>query len=201
MRILRSVVVVDNASTDATAQVARDAGAVVVRETRLGYGSAARRAISHLESLPQPPEIVAFVAGDGSDDPTDLDRLVQPIVNDNAELVVGTREPLGIWRKRASTQVALKLIGLLYRYQFEDLGPYRAIRFPALVALGLRTPGAGWNVEMQVKAVKLGLHIVEVPVSYRRRPTAGRSALGDAKEDLGSVGSVIFQIVRHATAR
>ena len=91
VRRIRSVVVVDNASTDNTAQVARDAGAVVLRESRIGHGAACRRALIHLESLPQPPDVVTFMAGDHTDDPSDFSRLVEPILVDNAELVIGVR--------------------------------------------------------------------------------------------------------------
>jgi glycosyltransferase involved in cell wall biosynthesis len=200
-RLVRSVVVVDNASTDNTAQVAMDAGAVVVREPRVGYGAACRRAVDHLGALPRPPEAVVFLAGDGSDDPGEIDRLLAPLRSDNAELVIGVRERDGVRRPRVRTKVALHLIGAIYRHQFEDLGPFRAIRFPALVALGMGDPAAGWNVEMQVKALKLGLHIVEVPVSSRplERPRASRAR--EVASSVGATGRVLFQIFRHATVR
>jgi glycosyltransferase involved in cell wall biosynthesis len=192
-RLFRSLVVVDNRSSDTTAQVARDAGAVVLHETRGGYGAACRRAVSHLEALPRPPDVVAFVAGNGSDDPNDLAALLRPI-GDNAELVIGVRHTVRALPAR--TRVSLGLIGLIYGHRFADLGPFRAIRFPALVALGLTDMGAGWQVEMQVKALKLGLHIVEVPVGSQH---PDRGAL--VRASVRQTGRELFQILRHATAR
>jgi glycosyltransferase involved in cell wall biosynthesis len=191
-RLVRSTVVIDAGSRDATAQIAIDRGAIVVRERRNGYGAACRRGVQHLESLPHPPDVVVFVAADGSDDPAELPALLAPIEEDNAELVVGVRPD----HRGGSARVGVTLISALYRYRFEDLGPFRAIRFPALVALGLRDRGDGWHAEMQVKALKLGLQIVEVPVSYR--DTHGRRSLGKAA---GRAGRTLFQIIRHSTSR
>lgn len=191
-RLVRSVVVVDNGSTDPTAQVAQDRGAVVLRERSPGYGSACRRGLAHLEALPRPPDVVVFMAGDGSDDPAQLPELLAPIRDDNAELVVGIRDS----HRGATTRLGVTLIGALYRHRFADLGPYRAIRFEALVALGLRDRGDGWHVEMQVKALRLGLQIVEVPVSYH----PGHGAGGLSKK-AARAGRTVFQILRHSTAR
>jgi len=191
-RLIRSVVVIDNGSNDATAQVALDAGAVVLRESRGGYGAACQRGVAHLESLPTPPDAVVFMAADGSDDPEQLAALVEPIQAGNAELVVGARG-----KGRGSTaRVGVRLISALYRYRFEDLCPYRAIRFPALVALGLRDRGSGWHVEMQVKALKLGLQIAEIPVTQSAQ--GRRAGLGAAA---AKAGRTVFQILRHSTAR
>jgi hypothetical protein len=104
-------------------------------------------------------------------------------------------------RQAARTRVALTLIGVLYRRRFEDVGPFRAIRFPALIALGMRDGGDGWNVEMQVKAIKLGLRIVEVPVSHREAADGAGSALRQARKSIGRTGRMLFQIFRHSTAR
>lgn len=194
-RLVRSIVVVDRDSQDASAQVARGAGAVVLRQSVDGYGAAARRAVSHLEALPHPPDVVAFCAGDGSDDPTELERLLAPIDTDNAELVVGVRGGKGRGRP-VGTRVALGLIGAIYRYRFEDLGPFRAIRMPALVAMGLTDNGDGFGAEMQVKALNLGLSIVEVPVRYRQ--SEGRAKLSTAAK---KASRTLLQIVKHSTAR
>jgi glycosyltransferase involved in cell wall biosynthesis len=183
----RSVVVVDYGSTDATGQAARDAGAVVLRESRGGYGAACRRAVDHLAALPTPSDVVVFLAADGSDDPREIQALVRPIARGEAELVIGKRSGRG---GGVRTAVAVKLIGAIYRHQFEDLGPFRAIRLPALVALGMRDSGTGYHAEMQVKAVRLGLNILEVPVASRR-----------VESGLGSTTKVLFHIFRNATAR
>jgi len=198
LRSLRSVVVVDNASTDATAEVARDAGAVLLREARRGYGAACRRAQEHLEVLPRPPDVVVFVGADGRDDPADLLLLQAPIVDDNAELVIGTRQHQGRTARGRHARVAIGLINAIYGHRFDDLGPYRAIRFPALVALGLNDRGSGWGVQMLVKAVRMGLHIAEVPVSGRPAGERGRQGALDSVE---ATGRVLFHILRNATAR
>lgn len=197
-RELRSAVVVDSASTDATSLVARDAGAVLLHEPSHGYGAACRRAIAHLERLPRPPDVVVFLSSDGSDDPADVARLLEPMRAGGAELVLTGRRPAaGEGKAGAGDRLALGLIGLLYRHQFADLGRFRAIRFPALVALGLSDRGEGWNVEMQVKALRFGLRIAEVTVESRGRPARAESM----RASLSSTGRKVFQILRHATAR
>jgi glycosyltransferase involved in cell wall biosynthesis len=198
-RELRSVVVVDSASTDATPLVARDAGAVLLHEPSEGYGAACRRAIVHLEALPRPPDVVVFLSADGSDDPRVIGQLLEPMRGPGgAELVLVDRQPAdGEYRPGAGDRLALGLIGLLYRHQFADLGRLRAIRFPALVALGLSDRGEGWNVEMQVKALRFGLRIAEVAVEAMNRPARP----GGMRASLSSTGRKVFQILRHATAR
>ena len=204
-RELRSVVVVDGGSTDATPLVARDAGAVLLHQRQGGYGAACRRAISHLESLPRPPDAVVFMACDGSVDPADLPHLLAPIRSGGAELVVGVpRRTDGLApgiAAAAADRVALGLIGLLYRQRFGGLGAFRAVRFPALVALGLSDSGEAWNVEMQVKAVRLGLRITEVPVSGRAPVAAPGSRTAELRNTVSSTGRRLLQILRHATAR
>jgi hypothetical protein len=172
---------------------------VLLHEASRGYGAACRRAIAHLETLPRPPDVVVFLSADGSDDPRDIARLIAPMRGaGGAELVlVDRRPPGGEGRPGAGDRLALGLIGLLYRHQFADLGRFRAIRFPALVALGLSDRGEGWNVEMQVKALRFGLRIAEVAVDSRSRPPRAASV----RASLSSTGRKVFQILRHATAR
>jgi glycosyltransferase involved in cell wall biosynthesis len=197
-RELRSAVVVDSASTDATSLVARDAGAVLLHEPTEGYGAGCRRAIAHLEALPRPPDVVVFLSADGSDDPRDIGRLLEPIRAGGAELVLVDRRPVdGEAKPAAGDRLALGLIGLLYRHQFADLGRFRAIRFPALVALGLSDRGDAWSVEMQVKALRFGLRIAEVAVASRARPARAEGV----RASLSKTGRKVFQILRHATAR
>jgi glycosyltransferase involved in cell wall biosynthesis len=189
--VARSVVVVDNASGDGTASVARDAGAVVLREPRLGYGMACQRAVAHLEALPRPPDAVVFMAPDGSDDPRDIPALVSPIRADNAELVIGVRR--GKPAHTAQNRVVLGFIEAVYRHRFDDLGPFRAIRFPALIALSLSDRTEAIHVEMQVKAIKFGLHLAEVIVHTPHGPAR--------KESLKNAGKALFHILRHSTHR
>ncbi len=204
-RELRCVVVVDAGSTDATPLVARDAGAVLLHERAAGYGAACRRAITHLENLPRRPDAVVFMPGDGSVDSADIPALIAPIRSGGAELVVGVppRGPDGGGGvvAGAADRVALGLIGLLYRQKFGGLGAFRAVRFPALVALGLSDRGEAWNVEMQVKAVRLGLRIAEVAVAPRVIELLPGSRAAELRQTVSSTGRRLLQILRHATAR
>ena len=194
-RLVRLSVVVDCGSDDATARVASDAGAVVLRARGAGYGQACMRAVRYLSGLPTRPGAVVFMAPDGSDPPQYISHLLGPIAQDNAELVLasrsGTREP------RALTTVARGLMRVIYRHDYSSLCPFRAIRFPALVAMAMSDPAAGFHVEMQVKAAKLGLHIVEVPIDGSSH---GLSS-GAMSDTIKTTGRVLYQIFRHATAR
>jgi glycosyltransferase involved in cell wall biosynthesis len=201
-RTVRTVVVVDNASTDGTARVGEDGGAVVVREARVGYGAACLRGVAHLSTLPRPPDVVVFLSADGSDDPTEIPNLLQPLRENLFDLVIGSRvlggAPLSP-QKKAGNVVAVNLIRAIYGHRYTDLGPFRAIRYPALIALGMRDAGQGWLVEMQVKALKVGLRIAETPVSSRggRSPGLGQRVKGT----IGTSAKTLFQIFRHSTAR
>lgn len=207
----RQVVVIDNGSTDGTAQAARDGGAVVLAEPRRGYGNACLAGIRHLAA--DPPAVVVFLDADRSDDVADLPRLLAAVGEGGADLAVGSRvlggaEPGSLQpAQRAGNLVAVALIWLLYgrgrgrggRGQgFTDLGPFRAVRYEALLRLGMGDPGYGWTVEMQVKALRLGLSTVEVPVRYRRR-AAGRSKVsGTVRGTLGAGWKILYTILRYA---
>lgn len=201
--VARSIVVVDAGSTDRTARLAEDAGAVVVREVRRGVGAAVLRSVAHLASLPKPPDVVVFLPSDGTADPAEISSLVDPCKESLFDLVIGSRAlaggPAGA-RYRARALVATGLIRAIYGHAYSDLGPFRAIRFPALVALGLRDAGPGWLVEMQVKALRRQLRIAEVPVVVRA--AIGRLPLRTrVGESLRASTRALFQIVRHSTAR
>ena len=171
---VRRVVVADNNSSDGTAEVARSGGAVVVHEPRAGYGAACLRALEHLRSN-DPPDIVVFLDGDYSDYPEELPDLIAPIVAGEAEFVIGSRV-LGsrqagalLPQARMGNMVACALIRLLYRHRYTDLGPFRAARWSSFERLGMRDRDFGWTAELQVKALRLGMSVAEVPVSYRKR--------------------------------
>lgn len=174
---VRHVLVCDNGSTDRTAEVACEAGAIVLHEPRKGYGSACLKGISYLRALPpeEQPDIVVFLDGDYSDYPEEMPSVVAPILESNMDLVIGSRA-LGTKEKGAmqpqqifGNWLATTLIRWIYGYHFTDLGPFRAIRFDKLLALGMEDPDFGWTVEMQVRAAKAGLQCTEVPVNYRQR--------------------------------
>lgn len=171
---VRRIVVADNGSRDRTAERARSAGAEVVAAPRPGYGSACLAGLAHLAAT-GPPEIVVFVDADYSDHPEELPDLVAPILRGTADLVVGSRI-LGrrergalLPQARAGNFVACWLIRWLYGHRYTDLGPFRAVRWDALERLRMEDPDFGWTAEMQVKALRQGLRVTEVPVSYRRR--------------------------------
>ncbi|MGP0564962.1 MULTISPECIES: glycosyltransferase family 2 protein [unclassified Nitrospina] len=168
---LHQIIVVDNASTDATAEVAREHGATVVAESRRGYGSACLKGIASLKN----PDIVVFLDADYSDYPEEIDLLVKPIETGEQDFVLGSRMLLKESRKallpqaRYGNKLAVFLIQLFFGHRYTDLGPFRAIRHASLMEIGMKDTNFGWTVEMQIKAVKNNLRILEVPVKYRWR--------------------------------
>lgn len=174
---VREIVVCNNASTDNTAEVALSCGATVLDQPRKGYGSACLKGIEYLRNKPagEQPDIVVFLDGDYSDHPDQLPEIVAPIIEHDYELVIGSRALGKMERGSMQPQqifgnwLATNLIRLFYRVEFTDLGPFRAIKFPQLLALNMEDPDFGWTVEMQVRAAKAGLRCTEVPVRYRQR--------------------------------
>jgi len=170
---VRRVVVADNGSTDATAEVARSHGAEVVVEPERGYGAACLRALAHLTA--DPPDVVVFLDGDYSDHPAELPLLVGPISSGHADLVIGSRARGRRERGALSPQqqvgnaIACHALRVLYGVRYTDLGPFRAIRWDTLQTLDMRDRNFGWTVEMQIKAAQRGVRAIEVPVSYRPR--------------------------------
>ncbi len=171
---VRRVVVADNNSTDSTAGVGREGGAVVVPAPVPGYGSACQAALDHIRRH-DPPGTVVFIDADYSDHPEELPLLVEPILAGEADVVIGSRvlgarEPGALMpQARAGNLIACTLIRLLYRHRYTDLGPFRAVRWQAFEQLSMNDPDFGWTAEMQVKALRAGMRVTEVPVSYRKR--------------------------------
>jgi glycosyltransferase involved in cell wall biosynthesis len=169
--LLHEIIVVDNNSTDNTARSAIEKGARVVEEKRKGYGSACLKGISELDN----PHIVVFLDGDFSDYPEEIVKLVAPIESGEMDFVLGSRMILPESRSallpqsRYGNQLAVFLMRLFFRHQYTDLGPFRAIRYGALQSIAMQDTNFGWTVEMQIKAVKKGLRILEIPVKYRER--------------------------------
>jgi glycosyltransferase involved in cell wall biosynthesis len=166
------IVVVDNGSTDGTDSIARGLPVRLVREERRGYGSACLAGMAALEAAP--PDVLVFLDGDYSDHPEELPLLLEAIAA-GADLVIGSRmlgsrEPGALLpQARFGNALACFLIRVLYGHRYTDLGPFRAIRWEALRRLGMEDRDFGWTCEMQVKALRKGLRVAEVPVSYRRR--------------------------------
>ena len=171
--LVRRVVVVDNGSTDRTAETAAAAGAVVVHEPVRGYGNACLAGLRHIAN--DAPLIVTFLDGDYSDRPEEMTALVRPLLDGSADLVVGSRvtgerEPGALLpQARFGNWLATSLIRLLYGERMTDLGPFRAILWSRLTELAMCDRDFGWTVEMQVKAARSGLRYREIPVSYRKR--------------------------------
>jgi len=193
------ILVVDNGSTDKTAKKARAMGARVVSEPRRGYGSACLKGIDALEN----PDIVVFLDGDFSDYPDEMNRLVDPIIDGQAEMVIGSRV-LGRHEKGALTpqarfgnRLSCFLIRLFWGVRYTDLGPFRAIAYPALKRLGMRDPDYGWTVEMQIKAAMKDLRSIEVPVNYRKR--IGESKISGTLKGVVLAGTkILYTIFRSA---
>ncbi len=170
--LFSQVIVVDNGSVDRTVQVAQEAGAEVVREPRRGYGQACRAGLAHL--APQ-VRAVAFMDADLSDDPSDLEQLVHLFADGQWDMVIGSRI-LGKHEPGSLTPLQLfgnwlttLLIGKIWQVSFTDLGPMRVVSRQALQQLNLQDRDFGWNVEMQAKAARLKLRVIEAPVKYFRR--------------------------------
>jgi glycosyltransferase involved in cell wall biosynthesis len=170
--VVSEIVVVDNASTDGTNLVAQRLPVRLVREGRRGYGSACLAGVAAIR--PDPPDVLVFLDGDYSDHPEEMPLLLHAI-EEGADLVIGSRA-LGraeagalLPQARFGNRLACWLILLLYGHRYTDLGPFRAVRWSAYERLGMEDTNFGWTCEMQVKALRQGLKVTEVPVSYRRR--------------------------------
>lgn len=172
---VRHIIVTDNKSTDDTAKVAREAGAVVVYEGEPGYGAACLKGMEYIAALDTQPDIVVFLDGDYSDYPEQLAELVGELISNNQDLVIGSRcegelEPGAMKPQQIfGNWLATCLIKLIYKYDFTDLGPFRAIRYDSLLKLKMVDRDYGWTVEMQVKAAKHKMKCSEIAVNYKNR--------------------------------
>ncbi len=199
--LLHEIVLVDNGSTDGTARVAAEHGARVIHEPRRGYGQACLTGLAHVDD----PDVVAFVDADFSDHPDELPQVLAPILEDRADLVIGSRmtgarEP-GAMLPQAlfGNWLATRLIRWFWGVRFTDLGPFRAVRADALARIGMEDRDFGWTVEMQVKAAQLGLRCVEVPVRYRKR--VGKSKItGTIRGTIRASHKILATIFRSAWA-
>jgi glycosyltransferase involved in cell wall biosynthesis len=173
--LVRNVIVANNASTDNTAAEARNAGAIVVDQPIRGYGNACLKGLSYIDAQEVEPDIVVFIDGDYSDYPEEMVDLIAPIIHENMDLVIGSRAKGDMEKGSMTPQqifgnwLATNLIRILYKYEFTDLGPFRAIKYSALKKIDMQDKDFGWTVEMQIKAAKYKMNCVEIPVKYRRR--------------------------------
>jgi len=172
---VEEVIVVSNNSTDDTEVNAAAAGATVLKETRKGYGYACLKGMSYIAGLPIKPDIIVFLDGDYSDYPSEMDRIINPILEHHKDFVVGAR--VEDWREPGSMTypqifgnwLATSLMKLFFKSTFTDLGPFRAIRYNRLLELNMQDKTYGWTVEMQLKVLRQDLPYEEIPVHYRNR--------------------------------
>jgi glycosyltransferase involved in cell wall biosynthesis len=169
------IIVISNNSTDKTEEVAKNAGATVLSETKKGYGYACLKGMDYISKLETKPDIVVFLDGDYSDYPEELTKLVAPILNQDVDFVIGARVPnlrengsmtpqqvFGNW-------LATFLMNVFFKAKFTDLGPFRAIKYNKLLQLQMEDKTYGWTVEMQLKVLKQKMSYIEIPVRYKNR--------------------------------
>ena len=190
--LINEIVVVNNNSNDLTAGVAASKGATVLFESFQGYGAACLKGIEYLKS--KDVELIVFLDGDYSDYPSEIRMVTEPIINDNFDIVIGSRV-LGKKEKgslpiqsRMGSIIAGLLINLFWGVKYTDLGPFRAIKKEKLLELNMTDVWYGWTVEMQIKAAKKSFKIKEVPVSYRKR-------IGKSKVTGTIKGTVLASII------
>jgi len=198
------IVVVDNGSKDRTAEVATAAGARVVKEPVPGYGRAFRAGLS---SISPECEIVVFLDGDGSDCPEMMDRLVNPIIEGTADFVIGSRtrgqrEPgsMNFHQVIAGYMIGF-MLRILYGVRSTDMGPFRAIRRDTLDRLNLREETYGWPLEMQMRAARARVRIMEVPVDYRRRAGGHSKIAGTVRGSVLAATRILVTLARIAMQR
>lgn len=196
--LVDEIIVVNNSSNDDTANVAKQNGATVLNEPIRGYGNACLKGIQHLIKKEIKPSLVVFLDADYSDHPEETKILVDKI-NEGFDFVVGSR--IRSKREKGSMTpqqifgnwLAVKLIKLFHKHRYYDLGPFRAIKYDALIALNMQDKTYGWTVEMQIKALKNKLRIAEVPVTYRKR--IGKSKISGTIKGSVSAGYKIIKTI------
>jgi glycosyltransferase involved in cell wall biosynthesis len=203
-KIPREVIVVDNGSTDRTAECARQAGARVISEPRHGYG---RACMAGVRALSAETEVVVFLDGDGSDCPEFMNQLFDPIAAGTYDFVIGSRtrgqrDPGSMnFQQIFSGRLAGLLTSILYGVRYTDMCPFRAIRRSSLENLGMKEQTYGWNIEMQMKAARAGLRILEVPVNHRRRSGGQSKVSGTLRGTFVAGARIITTMFRIAIDR
>lgn len=200
--LVSEIVVVNNNSSDNTFKRAKSAGAVVLDEKRQGYGYACLKGIEYVKNRTQQADIVVFLDADYSDYPEQMEKLVRPIIEENYDMVIGSRT-LGKRQKGSmppqqvfGNWLATKLLRLFYGVKYTDLGPFRAIRLHKLISLNMQDTTYGWTVEMQLKAAKQRLKVCEIPVHYRKRIGVSKIT-GTLRGTIMAGYRIIFTIFKH----
>jgi len=200
--VVREIIVINNNSTDKTAINALNAGATVLEEQNMGYGNACLKGMTHVAQKEIKPNIIVFLDADYSDYPEEMVDLIKPIIEQNMDMVIGSRA-LGNLEKGAMTPqqvfgnwLATFLLKLFYGVKYTDLGPFRAIKHDSLIALDMKDKTYGWTVEMQVKAAKQRMRTCEVPVTYRVRIGFSKVS-GTVKGTIGAGYKIITTIFKY----
>ena len=199
---VRNIVVANNNSTDRTAEVALQHCAKVVFQPNPGYGNACLKAMEFIAEQEVKPDVIVFLDGDHSDYPEQLPEVVNPILDNEVDMVIGSRV-LGKSESGSLTPqqvfgnwLATVLLRLFYGVKFTDLGPFRAIRYESLLQLNMVDRNYGWTVEMQIKAAKQKLRSVEVPVDYRVR-IGDSKVSGTVKGTIGAGYKIILTLFKY----
>lgn len=196
------IFVCNNGSSDNTARVAAEHGAQVVEAPRRGYGTACLAGLSEINSRfsTERYPIVVFLDADLSDDPCEMHKLVDPIIENKYDFVLGSRtlgksEPGSLTvAQRYGNALSCRLIKWLFNVQYTDFGPFRAIRWSSLQKLKLDDPDYGWTLQMQVRAARLHLRTTEVPVNYRKRK-GGRSKVTRTTKGVVRAGTTMLRVI------
>lgn len=201
--LVKEVIIIDNGSTDATYEMIKQAGATALKEERKGYGSACLKGIDYINQLEDSTDIVVFMDADYSDYPEEMPELIKPIIENDYDIVIGSRA-LGNKEKGSMTPqqifgnwLATRILKLFYNVNFTDLGPFRAIKLSKLNALGMKDTNYGWTVEMQIRAAKNKLRSTEVPVNYKMRIGVSKVS-GTVKGTIMAGYKIIWTLLRYA---
>ena len=201
--VVDEIIVVDGGSRDDTVAAAREAGARVIVEPRAGYGAACLVGVGAAADC----AVIAFIDGDGSDDPADLRALIAPILAGEQDFVIGSRArgarekgSMGAHQLLAGRLAELAMRAL-YGVRYTDMGPLRAIRRDVLEKLAMRERTYGWNLEMQMRAARAGLRILELPVAHRHRAGGASKVAGSLRGTLRASWNLATTFVRVARAR
>ena len=203
-KIPHEVIVVDNGSTDRTAERARAAGARVVAEPHRGYG---RACAAGIRALSPECDVVVFLDGDGSDCPEFMNQLVDPMAAGKSDFVIGSRTRGQRERGSMTAQQIFAgrfagwLLSILYGVRYTDMCPFRAIRRDALERLGMCEKTYGWNLEMQMRAARAGLRILEVPVNHRCRAGGKSKVSGTLRGTFVAGARILATLLRIALER
>ncbi|MFX1255777.1 MAG: glycosyltransferase family 2 protein [Promethearchaeota archaeon] len=200
--ITRHVVVVDNGSTDGTAEVSRINNAVVVYEKRTGYGSACLAGINYVLSLPKPPKYICFFDADGQSLVGDIYRVIEPVMSGKTNYCQGSRMSLPNSKSallpmaQTANQFFSQVLSLIWKQNITDLGPLRAMTWETLSKLNMKTTGYGWTIEMSAKVLKAGIIHYEVPVQYKKRVTGKSKISGNLRTSVRAAFEMSLTLLR-----